>query len=126
MFGNAEEGGNSTGTSFLLIYTETFFIFSKMGSISHFQLPLDLKLRCPVSKPPRYGLDRQEESLGNKDGSLVPVHGFGTGSQLQGKQVGDGGEVRGLLTICMHTAEKPEGPTKNPRHQNYCVTCRVF
>lgn len=74
----------------------------------------------------RCGLDRQEESLGNKDGSPVPVHGFGTGSQLHGRQVGDGGEVRGLLAICTHTAEKPEGPTKNPRCQNYCVTCRVF
>lgn len=107
-------------------FTRRHFFLSKMGSISHFQSPLDLNLSSAVCKPPRYGLDKQEESLGNKDGSPVPVHGFGPGSQPQEKQVEDGGGVRDLWTICTHTAEKPEGPTKNPRCQNYCVTCRVF
>lgn len=116
-----------TAISFLLICTKTFFVLSKMGSISHFQLPLDLNLSCPVCKPYRCGLDRQEESLGNRDGSPVPVHGFGPGSQPHRKQVGDAGGARDLLTTCWYTQlKKPEGPTKNPRCQSYCVTCRVF
>lgn len=105
-----------TGISFLLIYTKTFFVLSKMGSISHFQLPLDLNLGCPVCKPTRCGLDRQEESLGNRDGSPVPVHGFGPGSQPQGKQVGDVGGVRDLLTICWYTQlKKARGSNKESK-----------
>lgn len=106
-------------------FTRRFFL-SKMGFISHFQSPLDLNLSCSVCKPCRYGCDRQEKSLGNEDDSPVPVHGFGPGSQPQEKQVGDGGGVRDLWTICTYTAEKPEGATKNPRCQNNCVNSRVL
>lgn len=76
LFGNVEAGGKGTGTFPLLIYMRTFFVLSKMGSVSHVQVPLDLNLSCPVCKKPRYDLHRQKESLGIRNGSPVPVHGF--------------------------------------------------
>lgn len=47
---------NNLGAFFLLIYM-TFLSFSKMGSISHFQLPLD-----PESRSPHLQADQKQSS----------------------------------------------------------------